>query len=139
MTKKPAVNLTWMQDRLINMGIDRLDVEKLWCIQCALSRWSEHECNGNIQREELPDGKEGKPRWYYNIDGPGPIRSYPIPDRERGALKRLEAVMSKYPSLSWYNQGDPRGCSLYIYEKAKLPAGKDIDCYYSSVAIAVCY
>ena len=38
-----------------------------------------------------------------------------IPDRERGALKRLAKIMApRYPQLKSYVQGDPRGASLYI-------------------------
>jgi hypothetical protein len=38
----------------------------------------------------------------------------PIPDRERGAQKRLAMIMAKYPGWQAYVQGDPRGASLYI-------------------------
>ena len=37
-----------------------------------------------------------------------------LPDRERGALKRLQAIVANYPGFGYYVQGDPRGCALYI-------------------------
>jgi hypothetical protein len=39
-----------------------------------------------------------------------------LADKERGALKRLAAIMAKHPKLTAYVQGDPRGCALYIGE-----------------------
>jgi hypothetical protein len=35
-------------------------------------------------------------------------------DRERGALKRLDKIMARYPGFQAYVQTDPRGCALYI-------------------------
>jgi hypothetical protein len=43
-----------------------------------------------------------------------------VPDRERGALKRLAAIMKGYPDLVPYVQGDPRGAPLYICSKAYI-------------------
>jgi hypothetical protein len=42
-----------------------------------------------------------------------------VPDRERGALKRIKAVCEKYAApngspLKYYHQSDPRGAALYI-------------------------
>jgi len=42
-----------------------------------------------------------------------------VPDLERGAIKRIEAVCKKYAApngspLKYYHQSDPRGASLYI-------------------------
>ena len=42
-----------------------------------------------------------------------------VPDRERGALKRIKAVCEKYAApngspLKFHHQGDPRGAALYI-------------------------
>lgn len=54
-----------------------------------------------------------------------------VPDREKGALKRLQAIMSRYAPLSYYVQGDPRGASLYILRPGDVPAGEDASCYYS--------
>lgn len=138
MNKRQAENWNRVQDALMTLGIHRADVDALFRIEKTLARWSEHECNGNIQRDG--DAGDGKPRWYYGFDGPGPTRSYPIPDRERGALKRLDKIMAKYPTLFAYNQGDPRGCSLYILKKSDHPADKQAhgcDVNYTR-GIAVC-
>ena len=32
-----------------------------------------------------------------------------IPDRERGAIRRLDKLMARYPGLRYYLQTDPRG------------------------------
>jgi hypothetical protein len=44
-----------------------------------------------------------------------------LADRERGALKRLADIMSRYPALGHYVQGDPRGAPLYILRPEDMP------------------
>lgn len=76
--------------------------------QLTLHRWSEEMCNGTIQRDG-EDG-DGKPFRYWD---PGQRFKTPVPDRERGALARVEQVC-KAAGLYWYHQTDPRGCALYV-------------------------
>ena len=88
--------------------------------QLTLHRWSEEMCNGTIQREG-PDG-DGKPFrvWDGSIGQDletkrmkwGRITS-PTPDREAGALRRIEQVC-KEAGLHFYHQTDPRGCALFV-------------------------
>ena len=92
----------------------------------TLRRWYEHECNGAIQREG--ERGDGLPFWHNTDTGRKICR---VPDRERGALKRLEKIMASYPSIKPYIQGDPRGCSVYLLRPDDVPAGKDADAYYS--------
>ena len=54
-----------------------------------------------------------------------------IADRERGALKRMAALMARYPALTPYVQGDPRGCAVYVLRPGDVPEGKAADAYYS--------
>lgn len=81
--------------------------------QLTLHRWAEEMCNGTIQRHE--DHKDPRDP---NSDGL-PFRHYPsghyiqCPDRERGALTRVEQVC-KAAGLHYYHQTDPRGCALYV-------------------------
>ena len=49
----------------------------------------------------------------------------------RHVLERLAAVMAKYPTLTAYVQGDPRGCALYILRPHDVPEGESADGYYS--------
>ena len=71
--------------------------------------------------------------------GDGKYRAYwsPIPDRERGALKRLAAIMAHYPAFLSYVPGAPRGCALYILRPGDVREGASIDSCYSN-GIAVC-
>ena len=62
---------------------------------------------------------------------------YRVDDRERGALKRLAAIMARYPDYQVYVQGDPRGASLYILRPGDVRDGASIDSCYSN-GIAVC-
>lgn len=66
--------------------------------------------------------------WYSSHSGK---RTHIVADREAGALKRLAVIMSRYPSLTSYVQGDPRGCALYILRPGDVPAGCDVGAYYS--------
>lgn len=108
------------------IGMTDDDARALRRISLTLRRWYEHECNGAIQR----DGErgDGRPFWHSTFDG---RRYAPAPDRERGALKRMTALMSRYPALTPYVQGDPRGCAVYVLRPGDVPEGKAADAYYS--------
>lgn len=115
------------------IGVDADTADKLRRIEMTLRRWAEAECNGEIQRDG--ENGEGKPQRYY---GPNMDRSYPIADREAGALKRLAAIMATLPDLVAYHQTDPRGCALYLVPKDKLTDGADIGSVYNR-GFGVCY
>lgn len=122
--------------RLEDAGFSFDEANRLRRIEMTLQRWSEHECNGNIQREG--EEGEGAPRWYsnYAIENEANPRGYRIPDRERGALKRLSKIMESHPDFQAYHQSDPRGCALYIVRTSDLN-GTDIRSTYTR-GIAVC-
>jgi len=107
-------------------GVAYYDAVALRRISLTLRRWFEHECNGAIQRDG--DRGDGAPFWHSTHDGRRLCRA---PDRERGALKRLDSIMSRYPALTSYVQGDPRGCALYLLRPDDVPAGADADTYYN--------
>lgn len=105
----------------------------------TLHRWYELECgdgNGYIERDETT----GKP-YYVNCNSRyfganDPRARWPIPDREKGAIRRLDKIMARYPELAYYLQTDPRGASLYLYDPAQLNGG-DIDWCYIDIGTAV--
>lgn len=101
--------------RGIELGFD--DVLSLVRAQSTLRRWAEYECctevnDGSMSTSIERDDETGKPfRWFYpHRDEPF---SYPIPDREAGALRRVAAICQRN-GLHFYHQTDPRGCSLYV-------------------------
>ena len=107
-------------------GVTYQDAQALRRISMTLHRWHELECGidtGGIERDETT----GKTYWYNAMTG----RRSPTPDRETGALRRLAAIMARYPALSAYVQGDPRGAAVYILRPGDVPAGADPDAYYS--------
>lgn len=129
-------------NRLMAAGISDDDARQLRRISMTLHRWHEMECgDGNQQASwAIARGKKENGDFTYDDDGKpfmeihwnsGRATTYrAIPDRERGALKRLAAIMADYPSLSAFVQTDPRGCALYI--------GKGLtDSNYSGQGIAV--
>ena len=102
------------------------DAYALRRIAMTLHRWSELECGtegGAVERDE----QTGKTYWVSAWNS----RRYPTPDRETGALKRLDAIMKKYPGLSYYVQGDPRGAALHILRPGDVPEGQNAESYYS--------
>jgi hypothetical protein len=109
-----------------HLGVTADDAWALRRISMTLRRWFEHECNGAIQR----DGErgDGAPFWHSTYDG---RKLYRAPDRERGALRRLNQIMTRYPALIHYVQGDPRGCALHLIPREKVE-GRDLDAIYSS-------
>jgi hypothetical protein len=119
-----------VDNALCAAGIAPADCDPLRRISMTLHSWHEHECNGEIQR-----GEDGAARGYRvnarYLDPHDPRYWYSVADRESGALKRLKAIMARYPALTSYVQGDPRGCALYILRPDDVPTGKDVDAYYS--------
>ena len=117
--------------RLVQIGVRRDDADALRRIAMTLHRWHELECgdaNGNAVERDEATGKT-----YMSFDTQsGHRRRYPTPDRETGAKKRLAAIMAKYPTLSAYIQGDPRGASLYILRPGDVPEGSKAESYYSN-------
>ena len=126
MNKREAMRQTHLENTLLSLGFSFEEANALRRISMTLHRWAEHECNGAIQRDG--DDGEGSPFWRNEISGRRICRS---PDRERGALKRLAAIMAVHPGLSSYVQGDPRGAALYVLRPGGVPEGKDADAYYS--------
>lgn len=129
MTKKQAERYMNLRTNLLNMGFKDHEINTLLRAQKTLHTWDEHECNGVIQRDE----DTNKPYWY-NADSGKKI--CPAPDRESGAMKRVEAIAAKH-GVTAYHQCDPRGCSLYLVRSSDVPAGAGIGGYYSR-GIALC-
>jgi hypothetical protein len=127
-----------LHSRLAPLGFDRADTEALRRISMTLSRWAELECGtdrGAIER----DDKTGVPYWYNAnasyLQANDPRCYSRVPDREKGALKRLQAIMARHPGVWAYHQADPRGCALYVGTRADL-AGLSVDaCYNRGVAV----
>ncbi len=131
--------------RLMRLGFTMEEADKLRRIEKTLHRWAEHECNGVIQRHEEDDLP-----YYHGVCG-----ERRIADRERGALKRLEAIvagvnqrmladaikdgtahLTVHP-LWFYHQTDPRGCSVFVGRKSDLRPDQEPESCYSSVGVAV--
>lgn len=123
-----------MLSELQSVGITSDDSYALRRIAMTLHRWHELECGyGNkyqswsIERDE----ETGKP-FMCIYPHTGKFRRYPVADREKGALRRLAAIMARYPELSAYVQGDPRGAALYIIRPGDIPEGRSVDSYYNN-------
>lgn len=129
MTRKEAARQLAQYDTLSKLGITFDDAEALRRISMTLHRWYERECgdgNGCIERHETT----GRPYWHASGDS-GYRHRWSIPDRERGAKKRLARIMAKYPQLRAYLQTDPRGAVLYILRPGDIPEGGAAESYYS--------
>ena len=122
-----------MIDRLRSAGISLDDALKLRRIAMTLHVWSEQECGNSDNYKSwciVRDDETDKPFMeVHPYDGKS--YRYRINDRERGAKKRLAKIMSRYPDLTAYIQGDPRGAPLYIIRKGDVPAGERVDAYYN--------
>ena len=150
MTKAEAARQNHQEATLLNLGFTMQEAEALRRISMTLRRWYEHECNGNIERDG--DNADGAPYW--SSPDLGRHRLYRIPDRERGAEKRLRAIISARNqrvisdtsepatingcaakvadvSLGYYLQGDPRGAVHYIIRPGDVPEGQDVHGYYT--------
>lgn len=126
---------------LIQLGFSPRQADELRRISLTLRRWHERECGingGCIERDDLTE----KPYWKSEMTG----RRYAIPDRERGALKRLGHILGLRNTATWgfseapavhevaitaYIQTDPRGAALYLIRPGDVPNGEDVGSYYS--------
>lgn len=137
-----AERTAWLErcDRAARQfSIPASDFEELCRIEHTLQRWSEKECNGEIQRDD-----DGTPRRYIADRYGDPTRKGPvIPDAEAGAIKRAKAIANR--NGGWfYHQTDPRGCQVYFWRSADLlertggDGSRSIAEFYSTVALA-CY
>jgi hypothetical protein len=144
MTRKEAERLARQAEVLRSLGFTSDEAESLRRISMTLHRWHELECgdgNGCIERDE----KTGTPRWFNAnaryVDPHDPRAWRVIPDREKGALKRLAGVLQdrnarmlplqSLGKIDAYIQTDPRGAALYIIRPGDVPAGADASAYYS--------
>lgn len=128
-----------MRDSLAEHGLTDAEVDTLLRCERTLTNWSTRECGDGsdwaIEREELPDGSEGRPFNVYH--GPGEARMYPIRDLEAGAMRRAEAI-AKAHGLTVYHQGDPRGCALYVMRPGDVRAGECVTgCYTRGIAVCI--
>jgi hypothetical protein len=133
MTKRELTRRIHQDNALTGLGFTAEEAESLRRISMTLRRWYERECgdgHGCIERDEAT----GRPYWHHAMSG----RRYPIPDRERGAEKRLKAIVDRrnnenpeHVPLSCYLQTDPRGASLYLIRPGDVPDGGMVDAYYS--------
>lgn len=135
-------------ERLTSSGIAYADAVALRRIAMTLHRWHELECgDGNDYASWcIVRGKKVAGVFEYDDDGfpyeerHAHTQNHPsycrVPDRERGALKRLARIMAKYPAMSSYVQGDPRGASLYVLRPSDVPSGAKVDsCYSNGIAV----
>ncbi len=126
-------------------------------ISMTLHRWHELECgdgnnhgswgivrgykeSGGMFRHDDDGLSYLEHHHYLHGRGKDTVTYSRLPDRERGAHKRLAAIMARYPGFRSYVQGDPRGCALYILrpddvrraERDQLPIDS---CYNNGIAV----
>lgn len=127
-------------NRLQSLGFTFAEACQLRLIQFTLHNWDEAECgdsNDRFSRCLERDEVTNKPYWVVRWHNDNKVRRTATPDREKGALKRLAKIMSNYPDMVAYHQGDCRGCALYIVPKSRIPQGASLGSCYSN-GLAVC-
>lgn len=146
MKRTKAIRTAEFYTRMQSLGFTYEEANTLRLAEMTLHRWTERECNGEVERDE----ETGKT---YNVSVcTTRTFRYPTPDRETGALKRIASIVEArngrracadhngdrhHADLTVYHQTDPRGCALYILRPGDVPAGEKAESYYSR-GIAVC-
>ena len=137
MTKREREEQQFMLNRLQNAGIDPADLQPLRRISMTLRRWFELECgtgtdsvSESVEHDEQTD-KPYKRIQYMGAGNKWIDKLYPIADKEKGAIKRLDVFRAKYPALVFYVQTDPRGCALYAVPVSSIREGEDVACIYN--------
>jgi hypothetical protein len=120
MTKKQAEQYHRLVNRLTDLGLTTVDIDVLLKAERTLQRWFELECgDGNnyaswaIERDEETEIPYMVRHIYSHGNGKDQTIKTKIADREAGARKRI-AKICEAAKLSYYIQGDPRGCALYV-------------------------
>lgn len=120
-------------------GISLPDLRVLLRAERTLHRWYEQECGDSnaynswaIERDETT----GIPYRCVYPHNSNNVRREKIPDREAGAIRRVEEILQRYPELQAVYQTDPRGCALYLVRKSDV-AGLD-QAQWSSHGLAIC-
>lgn len=152
MTRKEIERIVRQEQVLVSLGFTTEEAYKLRRISMTLQRWFEHECgNSNdygswaIERDDNGDGPPFMVHHHYRHgQGKDTVTRTPIADRETGAKKRLQYIIhcrncritagsngEEPAAISSYIQGDPRGAALYIIRPGDVPAGANVDSYYS--------
>lgn len=150
MNKRERETQLRMIEALRALGISFDDVDTLRRCSRTLQRWFELECGnsdrygnwcivrgskkkalGSLQAsfEHDADGTPFMQRQTYH--GAGKTIYTPIPDREKGARKRIQAILAKHPELGSYVQPDCRGAALYVLRPGDVPEGEDASIYYT--------
>jgi hypothetical protein len=118
-------------------GIAPDDTRALRRAEMTLHRWHELECGaGNdrvthsIERDETSGVPYRHTRGYLS-NGRYHESRVRVPDRERGALKRLHGIMQRYPQLIAHVQGDPRGCALHLVLRSDVGPSEKIESVYT--------
>jgi hypothetical protein len=126
------------------IGIRYEDAVKLRRAAMTLHRWFEAECGDSndyaawaIERDETTDKPYMVRHNWYGGSGPAKVHKTLIPDREKGARKRIQDVMANYPGYGYYVQTDPRGSPLYIVPPNRMPQNGNLETCYNR-GIAVC-
>jgi len=137
MTKREKEEMSWMLNSLQRAGIESEDLQPLRRISMTLRRWFELECGtGNdrvsesVERDEVTE-KPFRRVQFMGAGGKWVDRKYPIADREKGAIKRLDVLRAKYPALVFYVQTDPRGCALYAIPSESIREGERVESIYN--------
>lgn len=131
--------------QLQQLGISERDAGKLLRAANELHRWHELECGTewpadrmiteNVEREEGTEKpflyRRGHFQEYCQRKSTYEVRRYPTSDLEKLAKATIAGVMAQHPTLGYYIQEDPRGCSLYILRPGDVPEGQSADVYYS--------
>ena len=128
----------FMLGRLSKLGFSVEEQLALRRIAMTFSRWDEAECGNSDNYKSwaiVRDEENGKPYMEIHPHTSNEVTRYRIPDREAGAQKRLDMILSNHPELWSYHQSDPRGASLYIGRKSDLNGGDLHAIYTRGVAV----
>lgn len=99
MNRNEAIRQNEQEANLLDLGFTRDEAAALRRISMTLRRWYEMECgtgddrvSRSIERDEITD----KPfmRIQFQSAHGWVDRSYPTPDREKGAIKRLDKIIA---------------------------------------------
>lgn len=158
MTKHEHTRRATQEATLRRLGFTMDECDQLRRISARLRRWhegtcgSDHRClvRGRWNQETASfdyDDDTGRPYWEF-AGLSGRARYQPTADLERGAMRRLKAILGQRNGrpcivngqfhvadprgpVYAYVQPDPRGAALYLIRPGDVPDGGDVSSYYT--------
>ena len=133
MNKQSLILFATLSANLKTYGVTYDELFTLLRCEKQLNRWQVSQCNGDVSQDETTG------QWYrhYGRGSSGPFQTVKTTDSGAAAIRRAQKIAYAH-GLTAYEQGDCRGCSLYLIRPGDVLSGQAVSsCYNRGLAIYI--